>query len=75
MCLSNCFQAIGKGQYSLLISVCRQLLVLLPTAWALKQIFGSVDAVWWCFVIAEAVSAIISLLLYRRADREILSRL
>ena len=75
MCLSNCFQAIGKGQYSLLISVCRQLLVLLPTAWALKQIFGSVDAVWWCFVVAEAVSAIISLLLYRKADREILSRL
>ena len=75
ICLSNCFQAIGKGQYSLIISVCRQLLALLPAAWALKQIFGTVDAVWWSFLIAETVSTIISILLYRRVDREIISRL
>ena len=75
ICLSNCFQAIGKGQYSLIISVCRQLLALLPAAWALKQIFGTVNAVWWSFLIAETVSTIISILLYRRVDREIISRL
>ena len=75
ICLSNCFQAIGKGQYSLIISVCRQLLVLLPAAWALKEMFGTVDAVWWSFLIAEAASTVISLILYRKADREIISKL
>ena len=75
ICLSNCFQAIGKGTYSLIISLCRQLLVLLPAAWLLKQAFGTVDAVWWAFLIAELVSAVLSLLLYRKVDREIISRL
>ncbi len=73
--LSNFFQAIGKGMYSLIISLCRQLLVLLPAAWILKEVFGTVDAVWWSFLIAEAASGIISLLFYRKADREIISKM
>ena len=75
ICLSNVFQAIGKGTYSLIISLCRQLFVLLPAAWILKEIFGTVDAVWWSFLIAETVSATLSWLLYRRVDREIISKL
>ena len=75
ICLSNCFQAIGKGIYSLIISLCRQLLVLLPAAWLLKQIFGSVDAVWWCFIIAEIISASLSFFFYRQVDRNIISQL
>ena len=75
ICLSNCFQAIGRGTYSLIISLCRQLLVLLPSAWLLKQIFGTVDAVWWAFLIAEIFSATLSTVFYRRIDRNIISRL
>ena len=75
ICLSNCFQAIGRGTYSLIISLCRQLLVLLPSAWLLKQIFGTVDAVWWAFLIAEIFSATLSAVFYRRVDRNIISRL
>ena len=75
ICLSNCFQAIGRGTYSLIISLCRQLLVLLPSAWLLKQIFGTVDAVWWAFLIAEIFSATLSTVFYRRVDRNIISRL
>ena len=75
ICLSNCFQAIGRGTYSLIISLCRQLLVLLPSAWLLKQIFGTVDAVWWAFLIAEMFSATLSTVFYRRVDRNIISRL
>ena len=75
ICLSNCFQAIGRGTYSLIISLCRQLLVLLPSAWLLKQIFGTVDAVWWAFLIAEIFSATLSTVFYRRVDRSIISRL
>lgn len=73
--LSNCFQAIGKGTYSLLISLLRQLLVLLPSAWLLKQIVGTVDAVWWSFTIAELFSGAMSLIIYRKVDREIISQL
>ena len=37
--------------------------------------FGTVDAVWWCFVIAEAVSLVICLALYRKCDRKMISKL
>ena len=73
--LSNVFQAIGRGLYSLIISLCRQLLVLLPAAWLLGSVFGTVDAVWWAFIIAEGVSALLSFLFWRRCDRTIISRL
>ena len=75
ICLSNCFQAIGRGSYSLIISLCRQLLILLPAAWLLKEICGTVDAVWWSFVIAEAVASSLSWIFYRKVDREIISKL
>ena len=71
--LSNVFQAVGKGMYSLIISLCRQLLVLLPVAWLLKQLFGNVDAVWWSFVAAELVSLVLAFVFYRKIDRELLS--
>ncbi len=75
MSLGSFFQAIGKGTYSLWISLCRQLLVLLPAAWLLKQLFGTVDAVWWSFVAAELVSGALSVYFFRKCDREIISRL
>ncbi len=73
--LTNFFQAIGKGVYSLIISLLRQLLVLLPAAWLLKEIFGTVDSVWWCFVIAEIFSATISIIFYRKVDKDIISKM
>jgi len=71
--LSTVFQAVGKGTYSLIMSLCRQLIVLLPAAWLLAKI--SLDAVWWAFLIAEAVSLTICLVLYRKCDREMISTL
>lgn len=65
--LSTVFQAIGKGFYSLLMSLCRQLIVLLPAAWILSQL-GGVNAVWWCFPVAEAVSLTLCLALFRKVD-------
>ncbi len=52
---SSVFQALGSGTLSLIISVARQLVVLLPTAWLLS-LTGKVSAVWWSFLIAEFVS-------------------
>lgn len=72
--ISTLFQAVGKGFYSLLMSLCRQLIVLLPAAWLLSQT-GNVDAVWWSFPIAELVSVAICLSLYRHVDKTMLQKL
>ena len=73
--LSTVFQAVGKGSYSLIISLCRQLLVLIPSAWMLSELTHDVNSVWWSFVIAECVSLVISILFFRRVDRTMLRRL
>ncbi len=52
-------QAIGNPAHSLIVSVCRQLLVLLPVAWLLAQT-GRLELVWFAFPIAECVSLILS---------------
>ncbi len=52
-------QAIGNPMHSLITSVCRQLIVLLPVAWLLSKT-GVLDAVWFAFPIAEMFSLILS---------------
>lgn len=69
--LSTVFQAIGNGILSLIMSLARQLIVLLPMAWLLAQWKG-LDAVWWAFPAAEIVSLIICLFMYRWADKKYL---
>ncbi|MDR1961963.1 MAG: MATE family efflux transporter [Gracilibacteraceae bacterium] len=59
------FQAFGQGVESLIISVARQLIVLLPAAWLLS-FSGSLDAVWWSFPIAEIVTVALSVYFMRR---------
>jgi len=53
------FQAIGKAMYSLYVSVCRQLLILLPAAYILSLI-GGLKLIWWSFPIAELMSLAVS---------------
>ena len=48
-------QALGKSIYSLFVSVGRQLVVLIPSAFLLS-LAGNVDLVWWAFPIAEIMS-------------------
>lgn len=62
---SSVFQALGNGVYSLIISVVRQLLVLLPSAWLLARAFG-LKAIWWSFPIAELTAIMLSILLMMR---------
>lgn len=63
------FQALGNGFYSLLVSVARQLVVLLPCAYILAHTLG-LHYVWWSFDIAEIASLIMSALLLKRIYRE-----
>ena len=66
--LSASFQALGKGSYSTVTSLCRQLLVLLPVAYLLS-LTGNVDSVWWAFPIAEVASLAVTLFLFTKLYR------
>lgn len=57
--VSSVCQAVGNPMHSLITSVCRQLLVLLPIAWLLAQ-SGDLNLVWLSFPIAEVCSVILS---------------
>ena len=65
---STLFQATARGMNSLIVSVCRQLVVILPAAWILGQQFG-LNAVWYAFPIAEVASFFISYILLWREYR------
>ena len=73
--LSTVFQAVGRGIYSMIMSICRQLAILLPVAWLIARLTNDVKAVWWCFPVAELVALVICLIYYRKCDREMLSKL
>lgn len=55
------FQALGSATYSMMVSIARQLVVLLPAAYLLS-LTGRVQNVWWSFPIAELVSMLITVL-------------
>ena len=63
--IGSMFQALGNGFSSMLVSITRQLVVLLPVAYFLS-LSGDVNMVWWAFPIAEVGSLIASILLYIR---------
>ena len=63
--LISSFQALGNGLYSTLVSLCRQLVALLPAAYLLS-LTGQVHNVWWAFGIAEIVSGTVCALLFLR---------
>ena len=67
--MGSIFQAFAQSHYSLVISIVRQLVALIPAAWLLAQT-GVVTNVWWCFMIAETVSLAISTFFFRRLYRE-----
>ena len=68
------FQAFSRSIYSLIISLGRQLVVLLPVAWLLSRT-GNVTNVWWAFPIAEGMSMILSYIFFRKIYREVVEPL
>lgn len=62
---SSSFQALGNGVYSLIISVARQLVVILPVAFAFARLFG-LNMVWWSYPIAEIVSVSLCIFFLKR---------
>lgn len=54
--LSNVYQAVGRGPLSLIVSISRQLGLVIPSAYILAKISG-LDLVWYCFPLAEVFSS------------------
>lgn len=72
---STLFQSVGRGVYSLIVSLMRQLAVLVPAAWILAKLTGNVNAVWWAFPIAEVFSLLVTVFLFLRLYRTELKHL
>ena len=68
------FQALGNGIYSLIISIVRQLVIILPVAYLFAIMIG-LDAVWFAFPISEIASILMALLMFRHMYRQKLADL
>lgn len=66
---SSVFQALGHGVLSLIVSVMRQLIVLLPAAYILSRLFG-LDALWLAFPFAELVCFVLTTVFILRVYRK-----
>ncbi len=69
ICLGSVFQALGSASYSMFVSIARQLLFLLPSAYLLS-LTGKINNVWWCFIIAEMISITLSLIFFARVKKK-----
>ena len=65
------FQAIGRAFYSMIVSIARQLVVLVPAAWILSVV-GGLYVIWWCFPLAELMSLTISLIWMKHVKKTVL---
>lgn len=72
--VSSVFQALGNGIYSMLVSIARQLCVLLPVAYLLS-LSGNVNLIWWSFPIAELASLGMSTFFLIKINRRIISHI
>ena len=67
------FQAVGNGMYSLIVSVARQLVILIPAAYILARI-GGLNLVWWAFPLAELMSLCVSTIFLIVIWKKVISR-
>ena len=76
--LTSAFQALGKSLYSMIISIIRQLVFLVPLAYILARYgagIGNDDLVWWSYPIAEIAALTVSLLLFRHMYKTLIAKL
>ncbi len=72
--IGSVFQALGRGVFSMIVSVSRQLIVLIPAAYLLS-LTGNVDNVWWAFPIAEIASVIASAICFVYLYKKVIKRI
>lgn len=66
-------QAMGSAMESLVISLLRQIVLILPAAWLLGR--AAPEAMWLCFPLAELFSCALAVVFYRKVYREKLSHM
>lgn len=71
---STVFQALGKATFSLVISVMRQLVILIPVAFVLSKI-GGLHTVWWSFPISDLIASAMSAVYLGKIYRDIIKPL
>ena len=62
---SGALEGLGKGVHSLIISLCRYVVVIIPVAFIVSRFMGAVG-VWHAFWITEVVTAVIAYVVYRK---------
>lgn len=72
--ISSVFQALGCAVYSMITSLARQLLIILPVAAILANVFG-LSAVWWSIPIAECASLVMTTIFFRHVYNQKLKHL
>ncbi len=72
--VGSAFQALGNGIYSMIVSIARQLIVLLPVAYLLS-LTKNVANIWWAFPIAELMSVAMSSYFLWRINKEVISKI
>ena len=65
------FQALGNAVYSMIVSIARQLVVLLPAAYLLA-LLGNVNYVWWSFPIAEIASLTMTTIFLIKINKDVI---
>ncbi len=74
--MGTVFQAFGKGFLSLVVSICRQMVVLLPVAYILAALFtNNINVFWLCFPVAEVMSLFVSVICYIYIYNKIIKRI
>ena len=68
------FQALGVSVYSMIVSIMRQIVVLIPAAFLLS-LLGNVDYVWWSFPIAEVMSALATTFFFNRIYNKVIKHI
>lgn len=64
---SGTLEGLSQGMSSLVISLCRYILVIIPAAFVLSRVCGACG-VWYAFVISELLTAVAAGLIYRRVS-------
>ena len=72
--VGSVFQALGNGVYSMIVSIARQLCVLLPVAYLLS-LSGNVNLIWWAFPIAELMSVAVTTFFFVRIYKKVISHI
>jgi len=67
--LGSVFQSLQSAMLSMIVSVCRQVLVLVPSAYLLS-LSGNINNIWFCFPIAEVMSIGLSLIFYSKVYKQ-----